>query len=173
MEFRKAVPADLVAVSAIYDRIHTREEQGTPTVGWVRHVYPTAATAEAALQRDDLFVATENGAIVGSAIINRLQPDSYGGGAWQYPAPDEAVMVLHTLTIDPDFGGRGLGSRFVKFYEDYALSRNSPYLRMDTQAINLPARSLYQKLGYAEIDIVPCTFNGIEGVQLVLLEKKL
>ena len=34
-------------------------------------------------------------------------------------------------------------------------------------------RRLYQKLGYAEPDIVPCIFNGIPNVQLVLLEKKL
>ena len=33
--------------------------------------------------------------------------------------------------------------------------------------------ALYQKLGYAEPDIVPCIFNGIPNVQLVLLEKKL
>ena len=32
---------------------------------------------------------------------------------------------------------------------------------------------MYQKLGYEEIGIVPCVFNGIEGVQLVLLEKRL
>ncbi len=44
---------------------------------------------------------------------------------------------------------------------------------MDTNAKNAAARRLYQKLGYGEPDIVPCTFNGIPGVQLVLLEKKL
>lgn len=46
-------------------------------------------------------------------------------------------------------------------------------LRMDTNAKNAAARRLYQKLGYAEPDIVPCKFNGIPNVQLVLLEKKL
>ena len=46
-------------------------------------------------------------------------------------------------------------------------------LRMDTNAKNAAARRLYQKLGYAEPDIVPCIFNGIPNVQLVLLEKKL
>ena len=46
-------------------------------------------------------------------------------------------------------------------------------LRMDTNAKNAAARRLYQKLGYAEPDIVPCTFNGIPNVRLVLLEKKL
>ena len=45
--------------------------------------------------------------------------------------------------------------------------------RMDTNAKNAAARRLYQKLGYAELDIVPCIFNGIPNAQLVLLEKKL
>lgn len=36
---------------------------------------------------------------------------------------------------------------------------------------NTGARKLYKKLGYTEADIVSCVFNGIEGVQLVCLEK--
>ena len=44
---------------------------------------------------------------------------------------------------------------------------------MDTKVINSRARALYQRLGYKEIGVVPCVFNGIDGVQLVLLEKKL
>ena len=44
---------------------------------------------------------------------------------------------------------------------------------MDTNARNRAARALYKKLGYEEVSIVPCTFNGIAGVQLVCLEKKL
>ena len=44
---------------------------------------------------------------------------------------------------------------------------------MDTNAINAAARAMYAKLGYREADIVPCVFNGIPNVNLVLLEKKL
>ena len=32
---------------------------------------------------------------------------------------------------------------------------------------------MYRKMGYTEIGIVPTTFNGIAGVDLVLLEKYL
>ncbi|CCX75214.1 acetyltransferase GNAT family [Dorea sp. CAG:105] len=32
---------------------------------------------------------------------------------------------------------------------------------------------MYKRFGYREADIVPCEFNGIPGVQLVLLEKRL
>ena len=173
MTFRKATEADISAIAAVYDRVHTAEEQGELTVGWVRGVYPTADTAREALSRDDLFVAEEAGAVVATAIINHLQPDCYREGIWQHSAPEDRVMVLHTLAVDPSFSKRGFGSAFVAFYEQYAEEHGCPFLRMDTQIINLAARRLYKKLGYAQIGIVPCVYNGLDDVQIVLLEKKL
>ena len=173
MVFRKATDTDLSAIAEIYEAIHTQEEAGRTSVGWSRGVYPTVKTAEAALLRGDLFVAVKNAAIVGTAIINQQQVDVYTGAAWEFPAEDRDVMVLHTLVIAPNVFRKGYGRAFVQFYEQYALSQGCPYLRMDTNAKNLRARALYQKLGYKEIGIVPCVFNGIEGVQLVLLEKRL
>lgn len=173
MMFKKATAADISAIADIYEQIHTEEEAGRTSIGWIRNVYPTRKTAEASLLRGDLFVAEENGTIVGTAIINQQQVDVYEGAAWEFPAPDSEIMVLHTLVISPNAFGQGYGKAFVKFYEDYALSQSCPYLRMDTNARNTRARAMYRKLGYREIGIVPCVFNGIEGVQLVLLEKRL
>ena len=68
---------------------------------------------------------------------------------------------------------RGYGKRFVNFYEEFARQKGCRFLRMDTNQINTVARKLYNKLGYKEVGIVPCKFNGIEDVQLVCLEKKL
>ena len=173
MQIRKAVNADLCAVNAIFSAIHTVEEKGELTIGWVREIYPTEETARAALLRDDLFVMEADGKIVGSAIINRLQVPDYARGSWQHAAPDDEVMVLHTLCIHPDAMGKGCGKAFVAFYEAYACEHGCPYLRMDTNAINVNARAMYRKLGYREAGIVSCVFNGIEGVGLVLLEKYL
>ena len=170
---RKAARADLDAVCRIYDQIHTAEERGEAAIGWQRGVYPERETAEAALTRGDLFVQEQDGEIVGTAILNQTQVDSYAGANWRHDAPDSEVMVLHTLVIDPEAKSRGLGREFAAFYEGYALAHGCRYLRIDTNARNARARRFYQKLGYAEIGVVPCTFNGIAGVQLVLLEKRL
>ncbi len=172
MNFRKATEADIPAIAAIYDDIHTGEEKGESSIGWIRSIYPTAETARAALLRDDLFVQEDEGCIVGAAIINQSQVDAYEGAPWRYPALDEQVMVLHTLVISPKAARRGYGSAFVSFYEQYARDHHCPFLRMDTNARNTRARALYKKLGYEEMAIVPCQFNGIDGVQLVLLEKR-
>ena len=173
MTIRKATGADIDAVSALFEEIHSAEESGKVTIGWIRGVYPVRATAEAALARSDLFVQEDGGEIVGTAIINQLQVECYADGAWEYAAPESEVMVLHTLVIAPRLTRKGLGKKFVAFYEEYAMQNGCKYLRMDTNARNVNARALYKKLGYAEVDVVPCEFNGIPGVQLVLLEKYL
>lgn len=170
---RKATKGDIPAVASIYDKLHTEEEAGRATIGWIRGVYPTEDTARMAFSRDDLFVQEDGGHIVGAAIINQTQVDAYEGGQWQYEAEAAEVMVLHTLVIDPDTAGRGFGKQFVAFYEDYARKNGCKVLRMDTNSRNTRARAMYQALGYREVGIVPCVFNGIRGVELVLLEKSL
>lgn len=173
MFIRKSIPGDEIAVAQIYDDIHTQEEAGEAVIGWARNVYPTLQTAQSALKRDDLFVMEDAGEIIGAAVINQVQVDVYENARWRVSAKPEEVMVLHTLVISPKTAAKGLGTQFVRFYEQYALEHGCPCLRMDTNARNLRARALYRKLGYHETDIVPCVFNGLEGVQLVLLEKKL
>ena len=173
MQIRKATAGDVPGVVNIYDELLDAEAAGGQVIGWVRGVYPTLATAEAALARDDLFVLEDRGEILGAAIINRTQVDVYFGAPWEHDAPDEQVCVLHTLVVSPRAKGRGLGRRFVAFYEDYARANGCPELRMDTNARNAAARSLYRKLGYREIAVVPTVFNGIPDVMLVLLEKNL
>lgn len=170
---RNATLTDLDAVVSIYDAIHDREEAGRSTTGWVRSIYPTRATAEEAIRAGDLFVMEEDGVIIAAARINQIQGVEYAQARWSQDAPHRKVMVLHTLVVSPDVAGTGRGTRFVDFYEAYAARQGCPFLRMDTNERNTAARGLYKKLGYTEVSIVPCVFNGIEGVRLVCLEKTL
>ena len=170
---RAAAADDLPAVTAIYDAIHDAEATGALTTGWLRGVYPTADTAAAALERGELFVLETEGTVRGAAIINRTQVDVYAGAPWSCDAPEEAVCVLHTLVISPAAPRRGLGRRFVGFYEAYARSLGCTELRIDTNERNTAARAMYAALGYREIAVVPTRFNGIPDVLLVLLEKQL
>ena len=170
---RKATANDIAPVAKIYSDIHTREEAGLTTIGWIRSIYPTEETAANSVANDELFVMEAGGKIVASARINQKQDSMYADGDWEYPADDSEVMVLHTLTVSPFETRKGYAREFVAFYESYAKEKGCPYLRMDTNERNTTARAMYKKLGYREIGIVPCEFNGIAGVNLVLLEKKI
>ena len=160
--FRKAVPGDLDQIAAIYDAIHTEEESGRATIGWIRAIYPTRQTAADAIRAGDMYVAEEEGRIVASAKIDQTQVPEYADAPWSRDEAPDAVLVLHTLVVDPSYKGRGCATRFVHFYEDLGRKRSCTALR-----------SLYAGLGYQEVGIVSCDFNGIPGIRLVCLEKLL
>ena len=171
MVIRKAVAADLDAVEAIYDALHTLEEAKAIKTGWIRHVYPTRKTAEAALSLGTLYVLEDEGTVRAAAKIDQEQPESYARAHWTLPAEAQAVLVLHTLVVDPAIARKGYGKAFVAFYEQEAKRRGCRVLRIDTNETNLPARRLYASLGYREVGVTPCAFNGIPDVNLVCLEK--
>ena len=68
--------------------------------------------------------------------------------------------VLVTLDITPEV-------------VEEAARKGCRYLRIDTNVRNTRARRLYHSLGYKEISVAPCTFNGLSDIDLVLLEKAL
>lgn len=171
--FRKATEDDIARISEIYEELHDAEENGSATIGWVRGVYPTRKTAEASIAAGDMFVEEIDGEIVAAARINKEQVVEYANASWSCNPSPEEIMVLHALVVSPKIKGKGYGTAFVDFYEKYALENGCSHLRMDTNEKNAAARSLYKKLGYTEVSIVPCVFNGIDGVQLVCLEKNL
>lgn len=171
MNIREATRNDIDSIEAIYENIHDGEEKGLTTTGWIRNVYPTRKTAEEALERKDLFVLEDDGRIAAVAVINQIQVDEYKYAEWKRSAKDDEVMVLHGLAVDPYQKGKGYGRAFVAFYENYAKEHGCTALRMDTNVRNERARALYHRLGYEEIGIVKCVFNGIPDVQLVCLEK--
>ena len=173
MEIFRAKEADIDRIERIYESIHDEEEKGLTTTGWVRNVYPTRKTEEDALGRNDLFIMEDTGNIVAVAVMNQIQVDEYKYAKWKHDVRDHEVMVLHGLAVDPLEKSKGYGKAFVAFYEDYAKQHGCTALRMDTNALNTRARKLYQRLGYDEVGIVECVFNGIPNVQLVCLEKYL
>ena len=174
LTFRPGTAADIPAVCRIYDKILDREERGPETTGWRRGIYPTRETAEAMLAAGEMTVLEKDGAVAAAARINGEQVDCYAKAAWEHAdAPADRVLVIHTLVVDPDEKGQGLGSAFMAYYEERARQLGRPYLRIDTNVKNLPARRLYAHLGYREAGVVPCTFNGLSHIGLVCLEKTL
>ena len=173
MYIRMAAESDIDAVTEIYDHIHDEEESGRMTIGWQRGVYPVRATAETAVSLGDLFVLEDGGKVLAAGRINQRQVPEYAGADWLYKAADEDIWVLHTLVVEPSANGRGSAGAFLEFYENYAREHGSHVLRIDTHQRKAAARAMSAQHGWREAGIVPCTFNGLPGVQLVCLEKKI
>ena len=113
--FRKATTADLDAIAAIYSDIHTEIEAGRASIGWIREIYPTRATAQASIEQGDMYVMEENGIVLAAGRINQYQGPEYRDAVWSFDAEADKVLVLHTLVVSPKCKGRGIGTAFVAF----------------------------------------------------------
>ncbi len=173
MTIRLAKYSDLPVIMSVYDSVFALEEKGEGKTGWIRGVYPTENTVLSAVSAQSMYVCELNGEIVAAAKIDKIQVDVYSKINWLYEADMKQVCVLHTLAVSGKHLKKGIASKFVEFYEQYAKKEGCTVLRIDTNQKNTPARALYKKLGFIESGIVPCTFNGIENVMLVCLEKKI
>lgn len=145
---RQAVIADLDSIEEGY-REHFAHERahGAYTV-FREGVYPTRETAETALQSGSLYVYEENGAILGSIILDHKQPNEYRTIEWQSGASDKEINVIHLLMVRPRAAGKGVGSSLVGYALDIARLRSCTAVRLDTGEQNIPAVSLYTKLGF-------------------------
>ena len=93
--FRKAKMEDVERIAEIYDEIHTENEAGRMTTGWIRGVYPSEETAKASVRRGDMFVEEEDGRIVAAAKINQEQVPEYAEADWQQDVPEEQIGRAH------------------------------------------------------------------------------
>lgn len=145
---RQAVKDDLEQIEDGY-RAHFRQEKACGAYTVFREgIYPTRADAEAALRRGALYVYEDAGLIQGSLILDRRQPDEYAHIHWPSGAPEERTAVIHLLMVRPSAAGKGVGSALVRWALEHARQNGCLAVRLDTGAQNLPAASLYRKLGF-------------------------
>lgn len=125
-----------------YEKLH-----GAYTV-FREGIYPTRRDAEKALKNKALYVYEENGIVLGSIILDGQQPDEYKNIDWPSQAPDEKVKVIHLLMVRPGIKGKGIGSALVNDAIEIAKQNSCKAVRLDTGSQNVPAATLYRKLGF-------------------------
>lgn len=170
---RKAVSTDLPAISAIYEAILDREEQGPVYTNWQRGKYPTVDTARGALDAGTLYVGEDAGVLWGVVNLNGEQLPEYDAIPWSIPAEREQVGVIHTLCIHPAQSGKGLARQMVAFCEEESRRLGKTVIRLDTWEGNLPANRLYPSLGYRYAGAAEFFFMGFIQETLNCYEKLL
>ena len=88
-----------------------------------------------------------------------------------YWLPCGSFAYIYAVATHPDHRGKGICRALMDAAHAEILRQGYDGALLYPQEEGL--REMYRKLGYAEVSIVPCVFNGIEGVDLVCLEKVL
>ena len=169
--YRPAAASDLDAIGRHYTELLTHAtETGRSTTNWAPGDSPTRETAAKAQAEGALYVPEEAGETVASVILNQHQDESYAEINWQYSAPPEQVLVIHTLCIPPCHAGRGLGRQMVQYAKQHAAAMGCTVIRLDTWAGNTPAARLYQTNGFSLCGRAEVLFQGRIPEELIFLE---
>ena len=116
----------------------------------------------------------KTGSIATSIIIDNVQPIEYAGIIWGQTLPDNEVMVIHLLIVRPSMSGKGIASSLMRYAMEMAKNNSCKVLRLDTGSQNIPAISLYKKLGFQVIATASMKIgNTIAHKDHLFLEKVL
>lgn len=157
---RRAVMMDLDSIEEGYrEHFSYEKEHGAYTV-FQEGVYPTRNDAEKAWKNETLYVYEENGVVMGSIILDSRQPEEYKKIDWPSQAADEKVNVIHLLMIRPSAAGKGIGSALVHYALEAARQHSCKAVRLDTGEQNIPAASLYKKMGFQLVSVSSMKVGG-------------
>ena len=161
MILRKAAVSDLDSVEQSYQEHFAHEKKYGAYTVFQEGIYPTRKVAEEALQNESLYVYEEDGIILGSIILDEHQPDEYKKIDWPSKASNDKVKVIHLVMVRPGVSGKGVGTSLVNYAIDRARQQSCLAVRLDTGEQNIPALSLYKKLGFQLAANVPMKVGGI------------
>ncbi|MCM1054392.1 MAG: GNAT family N-acetyltransferase [Bacteroides sp.] len=148
MQIRKAVYTDLESASALYDKVTLYLKQNVNYPHWTHKLYPCSDTVKEGLETESLFVCEDNGAIVGELLLNTDPAGDYSAGEWSRALGEGEYMIIHALAVDPEVSRRGIGKEMVRFCLNYAEERGFKAIRLDAVPSNIPARRMYEGLGF-------------------------
>ncbi|MEU9844735.1 GNAT family N-acetyltransferase [Actinomadura sp. NPDC048032] len=81
--------------------------------------------------------------------------------------PEDGVLLIENVAVDPDRHGRGIGRTLLAFAEERARTLSLPRLRLYTNELMTPNIALYERLGYRETGRETIGGRGIVHMALV------
>jgi ribosomal protein S18 acetylase RimI-like enzyme len=143
---------------------------------------PDVVYRRVGLNRTDDLLALEEACFNYDRISRRnlrnllRSPSAYCLGAYHRGKVVGSLMLLfrkntrsariYSIAIDPAFRGMGLGRRMILRAEREAKARGCNRMRLEVRLDNGVAIGLYERLGYADVQILPGYYeDGTHGMR--------
>ena len=111
--------------------------------------YPSEEIFLTDLYRNELYVLTKKGSIIGTVVITPKIDKEYLNVEWLTPHHNN--LYIHRLAVHPNEQGKGCARLLMDFAEDFAIKNNYTSIRLDTFSKNHRNQKFYELRGYQKL----------------------
>lgn len=168
MEIKKCTTENLDSIALFYDKVTKYLEEHINYPKWTNGEYPAMESVRQAITDGAQYACLDGGKVAGAFVLNDDPQGDYSAGDWSCELKKGEFMVIHALAADPEIYHRGLGRKMVEYCIKTARDGGYKALRLDVVPTNMPARRLYEKMGFCfagEKNLV----RGIDEIPLFAL----
>lgn len=145
---------DIDELEQLYNDLNDYLAKGVNYPGWIKGIYPVRQNAIDGVKNNNLYVAKNNGKIIGSIILSNEPEPEYYNAKWGFESDYSDVFVIHTFVVHPKFMKCGVGKALMEFADEYSIKSQVKSIRLDVYEGNIPAIKLYEKCSFKYIDTV-------------------
>lgn len=108
--------------------------------------YPNEDIIKSDIESEHCYVLKDNSKCIAYVAINEEQSPEYSQIKWL--SDGRKVLVIHRLSVHPEYQGNGIAKKMLNFIEDVAAKNNYSCIRLDAYSENETALKLYENFGY-------------------------
>ena len=169
-EIRKARPGEERRILSLYEELIVQMKDSPFRPTWKKDVYPTMDYIRPAVESGTMYVAEEEGDIVGAMVCNHAQGGEYHTVPWGVDVPPEKVSVIHLLAVDPGYHNRGIARALLSEAASDCRAAGDSVIRLDALPWNDPGRHLYESFGFEWRGDIPMTYPAAGRIKFSMYE---
>ena len=144
MIFSRARQDDLPELVALFQAA-TRQMDAQGIFQWDA-LYPDEGILSEDVARGNMTCGMIADRIAVAFMLDFCEDSDYESADWRYCERD--IVVLHRLSVHPDFQGQGVARQTMDYLENEVRARGRRTIRLDAFSQNPAALHLYESRGY-------------------------
>ena len=160
---------DLDSLYEFFNIIIDHQKYDEYGADWTKDVYPSYEILKEKIENDLFFIETEDDRIIAAGAVQLHEEEDYKKGRWLKNFDDDEIAVLHLFAIHPKYRGKG----YTKPFLNYIIEETGKHIKaihLDVVKGNLPARKIYEKVGFIYIGDVEMYYEDTGNIIVELLE---
>jgi len=170
LEIRKAKTEEIERVINYYHNVIDAMEGSKYNPCWKKNIYPSDEYIKKAVTDQNLFLGFDDGRIATAMMLDNKANPGYVDVDWQREFPQHEIMVVHIFGVHPYFTGKGYAKQMLARAIEYARETGQKALRLDVLSGSVPAKKLYEKMGFKEVQTIDMFYEDTGWTKFDLYE---